>query len=449
MTWPTIFGNLLGGNQPLSLIDGMFQQTAQMLEIPCSASGATAISLTPLVNCPVLTGYTEFCAARFRATANSGAGVTAQINGLGFLNVYKADGVTQCGLNDLVINFEYVVRFSQALGGGGGGWFLEAPAFGTPGGGGGGGGFSLASTPGGRLTLLSGVPVVSNNVVSGPSSQTIYYAPYVHPFVSIFNGTSVQTYQYTSGLSDTVGLSLPMGGSSSWPASIPFDVFVTLVGGLPVLCSVQWAGVNTRATGLGIFGGFLTNAAATTARTSASTTITLQANQGTFLGSFNTVAAGESVWRFGGAAVGGSAAQFGVCNYYNKVLFNTLVIDNGGFYTYATATVRPARGSLNNSIVYMQSDSERAANFSYNSGQQVVVANGVVTVGIGINTGVAFTALSSLSTPIGNFTVGTNVPYLLASTGLTTVVAVEEGDGANPNRFCTTASNTLFGNVWL
>jgi hypothetical protein len=443
MTWPTDFGNLFGGNEPLSLIDGMFQQTAQMLDIPCSASGATAISLTPLVNCPVLTGYTEFCAARFRATANSGAGVTAQVNGLGFLNVYKADGVTQATSNDLVIGFEYVVRFSQALGGGGGGWFLEAPALGS---GGGGAAFVGSGLPGGRLTLQAGVPVMTSNQTP---TGSIYYAPFRGQFIPIWNGATLQQYNFCSSLGDTAGLLTNLGGSGNWPVSTPFDVFITLNGGVPAIATTQWASLTTRAVGLALFGGLMTNAVAATMRVNPTTTIPVAANQGTFVGSFFTAAAAGTVqWIYGGVGTGGAGASFGLCNYYNKVLFNTLVLDNGASYTYSSATVRPARGSLQNSIAYMQSDSERAAMFSYNSGQQITVANGGTSVGLGINTGTSFTAIASASSP-SVLTFASNVPYFLASTGFTTVVAVEAGDGVNANKFDTTASNTLFGNVWL
>jgi fumarate hydratase class II len=76
------------------------------------------------------------------------------------------------------------------------------------------------------------------------------------------------------------------------------------------------------------------------------------------------------------------------------------------------------------------------------------VANGGTSVGLGINTGTSFTAIASASSP-SVLTFASNVPYFLASTGFTTVVAVEAGDGVNANKFDTTASNTLFGNVWL
>lgn len=442
MTWPVNFGNLFGGNQQLSLLDQQFQQTAQMLEIPCSASGATAISLTPLVNCPVLTGYTEFCAARFRAAANSGAGVTAQVNGLGFLPVYRADGVTQCGLNDLVLGFEYVVRFSQALGGGVGGWFLEAPAFGSPG----TGGTGLNGIPGGRLTLQSGVPVMSSTV----NSTTIYYAPYVHPFVPIYNGSSVQMYQYTAGLADTVGLSYPMANAAVWPNNNMFDVFATLVGGAPVLCTVQWTSLTARATGLAVFGGMLTNAATTTARTNSTTTITLSANQGSYLGTFNTVNDGQAIWLFGTAASGGGGANLGIYNYYNQVLINTIVTDNGAPYTYTSGIVRPGRGSFGNAISFVQGTSERAAIFTRRGGVTTAAALGAAGItGIGVSSA-AFNENSLVQVTTANAMNTTLMSSFQASfTGLATVYALESSDGSHANTFDNGSNDQLIGSMWL
>lgn len=126
MTWPTIFANLAGGTQPVSLFDGMFNQVAAMIAIPCTASGQNSITLTPIGNAPTLAAYGEFNFFRFKAVATSNANVTAQFQSLANLPVYKADGLTQAGANDIVNTQEYVLIFSQALNGGAGGFFLEA-----------------------------------------------------------------------------------------------------------------------------------------------------------------------------------------------------------------------------------------------------------------------------------------------------------------------------------
>jgi hypothetical protein len=441
MTWPTTFGTLLGGDEPLSLFDGMFNQTAAMIQIPCSASGNNAVSLTPLINCPALAAYNELGGYRFRANGNSSAAVTAQFNGLGFLPVYHADGVTQANIGDLVSGQEYVLIYSATLAGGFPGFFLEQPAVG-------GGSTGLGGTPGGRLTLQSATPVMTS---SQTAPQTVFYAPYVNQFVPIWNGSTLQQYNFCSSLSDQVGLSLVMGGSASWPVTNNFDVFVTLNAGVPVLASVQWTNQTTRATALSIFGGMLTNATTATMRLSASTTLSVPTNQGTFLGSFSTVNAnGQSAFLYGSAASGGGNAYLGICNYYNKALFSTIVEDTGAPYTYTTGTVRNARGSGTNIIQYIQSDSERAANFSYSANGSTTSntsASSIVGIGLASNSFSSFSLTQNSGATGAAY--GLSTVLLISSTGFTTAFANEQGDGTHANTFNANSINLLMGNIWL
>ena len=126
MAWPTIFAQLSGGNQPLAIFDAMFQQVAQMIAVPCLASGANSITVSPIANAPILSSYTEFCAVRFKAAGTSSGPISLQFLTLPNLPVYLGDGLTQAGGNATVINQEYVAVFSQALNTGSGGWFLES-----------------------------------------------------------------------------------------------------------------------------------------------------------------------------------------------------------------------------------------------------------------------------------------------------------------------------------
>ena len=49
-------------------------------------------------------------------------------------------------------------------------------------------------------------------------------------------------------------------------------------------------------------------------------------------------------WQRGGAAVGGTPAQLGLWNTYNRVGVKGYVLDTTVSYTYNSSTVRPARG---------------------------------------------------------------------------------------------------------
>jgi hypothetical protein len=441
MGWPINFGTITSPEATAAL-DTMFNQVGAQIQIPCSASGVNAISLTPLVNCPALTAYNELGGYRFRAAASSTGPVTAQYNSLGFLNVYHGDAVTQASTGDLVAGQQYALYYSASLAGGAGGFFLEQPAFA-------GSSAGIGGVPGGRLTLQSATPVM---VSTQPAAQTVYYAPYVNQFVPIWNGSTLQAYNFCSSLSDQVGLSLAMGGSASWPSGTNFDVYVTLNGGVPVLATVAWTNQTTRATTLSIFGGMLTNSTLATMRISAAATISVPANQGTLLGTFATIANGQSQYIFGGAASGGTGAGFFIANYYNKVLVNTIVEDIGTLYTYTTATGREARASVGNQIAYVQADSERAALFNYNSGGRLVAATGAYSItGIGFNSSSAFSVTNTTmnAAALTAFVYNQTTSFAVAATGLSTVTAMEQGDGVNANSFDFSNANFLFGSIWL
>jgi len=105
----------------------MFTQVAQMVPVPCTAAGVNSLTLTPIGSAPAFTSYQNFTAARFVATANSTAAVSAQFGSLANLPVYLADGVTQV-TTQITLNQEYVLVFAQALNSGGGGFYLESAA---------------------------------------------------------------------------------------------------------------------------------------------------------------------------------------------------------------------------------------------------------------------------------------------------------------------------------
>ena len=441
MPWPFTFGT---ASSPVaaSNLDLMFNTAASGTAIPCSALGTNAISLTPLPTFPALTAYTELCGYRFRAATSSTGTVTLQYNGLGLLNVYHADGVTQVSTGDMVAGFEYVARFSLSLNSGAGGFFLESPALPTA--------ASTWLTPGGRLSNVSGTPVV----FTSQGSNAVYYAPYIHPFCPIYNGTSMQTVQFTSSLSDAVGLQLNMGGSpATWPQNTVFDIFMTLVGGVPTLCTISWASLTTRNVTLAVWGGVLTNNSANTAQTTAGP-ITLPVHQGTFLGSFMTHPSinGNVQWIFGSAASGGGNALLQISNYYNRVLFNTIVQDNGANYTY-TGGIRQARASNTNQIAFLQTDSERSSLFVNTTQNNMLAAAATSTVitGIGFDSTAAFQNFTQTwntsSTNGAIFSAVTTMGFI--TTGYHIATALEQGDGTNANIFNRVSTNFLQGLIWL
>lgn len=128
MTWPTVFANLSGGNQPLSLLDTMFAQVAAMIPIPCTETGTNSITLQPVGNAPTLAAYGNYNLFSFVAAATSTGSVSAQFQSLANLPVYKSDGTTQATTGDLQIGRPYMLMYNSTLNSNAGGFYLLRPA---------------------------------------------------------------------------------------------------------------------------------------------------------------------------------------------------------------------------------------------------------------------------------------------------------------------------------
>ncbi|MGJ0393048.1 MAG: hypothetical protein ACR650_09860 [Methylocystis sp.] len=291
--------------------------------------------------------------------------------------------------------------------------------------------FLGATNPGGRLTLQAGVPFMPTT----QAAQTVvYYAPYVHGYVPIYDGSTFSARKFISGPTDTTGLALTLG--SNWPPNTIHDVFVTMNAGVPTLCTVQWTNSTTPADTLARYNGILTNAGAETCRTSNTATISLAVNQGTFLGAIKTDGAASSVsWTYGGLASGGSLGAFQVWNQYNRILTSSYNFDTGAAYTYTSTTVRFARGSGNNAIGILVGRMEDAFYATYQQNTQTVAVAGATTQsGICIDTNVVSAGTETVAPTANAFKAGMNITWAQRIVpGFHNVFACEQGDGANAN----------------
>ena len=238
--------------------------------------------------------------------------------------------------------------------------------------GGGGGTVTNILEHGGRLTLVASGPVMVGNTTSATS---LYYAPYVSPFVSIYNGSTQANYQFTSGPTDTVGLTLGTWGSG-WSANSVYDVFATLSGGVPVLCTgPAWTDSNTRtsAGSLARYNGEYTNsnASAMTCRTSNSATINVAQYEATYLGTIATDAAGKLEFTpQTSTSCGGPCGPnyLYVWNEFNRHMTYAYEFDNtAGTSAYSGSLPRTAGGSLSNRIYYIVGQVEDTAIGYYQS----------------------------------------------------------------------------------
>ena len=165
----------------------------------------------------------------------------------------------------------------------------------------------------GRLTLSSGIPVTTTDV----SGSTIYFTPYKGALLTLYNGTSWDTYNY-SELSLTPSI---FSGNT-------YDIFVyNNSGTLTLEVGPAWT-----------FPG-----------SGRSTAIVTQDGVYVRYGSLSHRYLGTIYAPSTGTMKDGVAFR-GMWNYYNRVMRELLIIDHTNSYTYSIATTRQANANTANKI---------------------------------------------------------------------------------------------------
>ena len=173
-------------------------------------------------------------------------------------------------------------------------------------------------TPGGRLTLESGVPVSTTDQTA---KGTLYYTPYLHDFVRIYDGTRPTLYTFTER---SLALTLTSGKN--------YDVFLyNNSGTLTLELSAAWTNDTTRADALAWQAGVGWVKSGTATRL--------------WLGTIRASASNQTELVFGGVD---TAARCLLWNAYNRVSASLKWRDSVDSYTYTTGAWRQKNGSANN-----------------------------------------------------------------------------------------------------
>lgn len=231
--------------------------------------------------------------------------------------------------------------------------------------------------PGGRLTLTTAVPVTVTDVTA---ATAIYYTPYVHDRISIYDGSNWGVKQFAE-------LTLTLNNPNH-AANTPYDVFVFNDGGtIRIGTGPAWSSLTARGTGSGTteleyVNGRLVNKIIMTVRNGAST-YSVPARRGTFVGSFRTTAtAGQTE---------DSNINRYISNAHNKVRRRGYAADTTSSWTYASATFREVRGSANRVTFFRCLDEDEVAaraHAQYYSGAASSIG-GVITIGLDSTTAAA------------------------------------------------------------
>lgn len=124
MTLPFVFASSPAGNVPAVQLDQNYNAVGAMAVTQCTATGTNTVALAQNMNQPTVSAYANYLLFGFQAVATSTASITVNVNTLGALPLFLADGVTQAGNGSLVSGVYYVAAYNLSLNSGGGGFQL-------------------------------------------------------------------------------------------------------------------------------------------------------------------------------------------------------------------------------------------------------------------------------------------------------------------------------------
>lgn len=294
----------------------------------------------------------------------------------------------------------------------------------------------LAAAAGSRLTLSSGVPVMTSTV-SG--ATTVYFTPYLGRWVPIYDGAN-----WT--MVDTGGeLSQATTDNTKSPAAVAassvYDIFVWQDTNNVIRATrgPAWNSATSRGTGAGTsqlsqVNGFYTNTVAITNGPAAS--------RGTYVGSICSNGSSTIDWIPGASASGGTAGVHNVWNMYNAVAVVSQVLDSEAPYTYTTATVRQAAASAGNQISYLVGLAGSGMTVIYRA-DLTITTSGAPSIGIGLDSITTYTTHSYAQLGSGALASISSIWSFIPSIGSHYVAALEESDGTHAHTFDSGRENTL------
>ena len=248
-----------------------------------------------------------------------------------------------------------------------------------------------------------------------------------------------------------------MAASANWAANSNFDVYVyNDAGTLRLVTGAAWTSDTARNESLTRINGMWTNNASMTGRYAASSTVTVAANRGLYVGTIRTTGStGTTTWEIGGSAAGGDPVFFYVWNTYNRVHTGVRVQESTDSWTYTTATFRSWNNSNSNRITFLRGLNEEVVLATFIALTTNTTASIVRTTGLGIDSTSAIAGTINTEVSIGaSEQIGHIATYNgLPGLGLHFIQALElsgaagtttwYGDAADPNRYQMGLTGTL------
>lgn len=292
----------------------------------------------------------------------------------------------------------------------------------------------LIGPPGGRLTLTTAVPVTTSDVTA---ATTVYYTPYIHDVIALYDGTRWVSKHFTE-------LSQATTDNTKSPAAVAnnsnYDIFVWDDSGtLRATRGPAWTSDTGRGTGAGttelelLQGRYVNKIAITNGPA---------AQRGLYVGTIRSN---------GSAQINDSATLRCVWNTYNRVQRNMVRFDNSSDWNYSTATYRQANGSTANQIAIIRGLNEDAMSAQVN----VAVFNSTSTfravfIAIGLDSASAPTDSTSSVSGTTNSSVALTMIchyYGLPGLGFHYLAWLEKGAGTDTQTWGSGGSVEPYGSI--
>lgn len=208
---------------------------------------------------------------------------------------------------------------------------------------------SSVLSPGGRLTLQSGAPVMTGDMTG---ANSVFYDSYISQLVPLYNGSA---WSYLPIASDEISLAL---STTNHLAGNIYDVFAINVGGvLTLVTGPAWTSTIARSIVIARHGGILTNSSILNHAYHGATDYgPISANQATLLGSIYCTSNGQTSAQFTPASVAsGPAGIVAISNAYNTCNATYFGSDSTVSWPYSSTVWRHANNSSNNIFVLLDS----------------------------------------------------------------------------------------------
>lgn len=281
-----------------------------------------------------------------------------------------------------------------------------------------------------RITVSTGVPVLSGSVAS---ATTIYSTPYESDVLLLWNGTQflpTHCAETSQLLSDTTK------SPAAAVAASNYDLFAWNDSGTCRVTRGQaWTNATTRALAISrANGGILTN--------STSITNGPAAAFGTYMGTIRTDPGAATV-SFSPTATGASCGttSLPIWNMYNRVPIQSVNLASGASHTYTSATMRQYLNSAACSVTLVSGLAEDNVTAVMGARTGIAASNAGLLIAIGLDVTASNTSTLALTqTAAATFTNSwvnmLSLNYNLGPViGYHSINALEQGDGTNANTF--------------